>query len=99
MTENDSIFNNSVRIGINGARDVVVIVLAASREGENGERLPITDGQKETAMNAAKSVLQCVGADVVADSTAWVIPSMEQADDENVVVDVSASVSKVIMEE
>ena len=95
----DSILNNSVRMGINGARDVVVIVLAASREDENGDRVPITDGQKETAMNAAKSVLQCVGADVAANSTAWVIPPIEQADDENVVVEVSASVSKVIMEE
>jgi len=95
----DSVFNNSVRMGINRARDVVVIVLAASREDENGDRVPITDGQKETAMNAAKSVLQCVGADVAANSTAWVIPSMEQADDENVVVEVSASVSKVITEE
>ena len=94
----DSIFNNSVRMGINGARDVVVIVLAASREDENGDRVPITDGQKETAMNAAKSVLQCVGADVAANSTAWVIPPMEQADDETICLEVEATVTKAILE-
>lgn len=94
----DSVFNNSVRMGINGARDVVVIVLAASREDENGDRVPITDGQKETAMNAAKAVLQCVGADVSANSTAWVIPPVEQADDETICLEVEATVTKAVLE-
>lgn len=94
----DSILEKSVRTTINGARDVVVIVLAASREDENGERLPITDGQKETAMNAAKAVLQCVGADVSVNSTAWVIPPVEQADDETICLEVAATVTKAVLE-
>ena len=42
--------------------DAVVIILGAKRN--DGEH--ITDAQKDAAMNAAKSVLQIVGADVVA---------------------------------
>lgn len=48
-------------------RDVMVLIIGASRE--DGEH--ITDGQKATAMNAAKSVLQMVGADVAVSSTAF----------------------------
>ena len=64
---------NSVISGIESQKDVVVLILAASRTDETGARVPITDAQKETAMNAAKAVLQCVGAEVAANSTAWIL--------------------------
>lgn len=60
---------------VDGARDVIVIVVAASREDDSGARVPITEAQKETAMNAAKSVLQCVGATVDANSTSFLLPA------------------------
>lgn len=47
-------------------RDVIVIVIGVNRtDGEH-----VTDAQKDAAMNAAKSVLQVVGAYVAANSTA-----------------------------
>jgi len=68
---------NSVISGIESQKDVVVLILAASRTDETGARVPITDAQKETAMNAAKAVLQCVGAEVAANSTALLVPAAE----------------------
>ena len=65
---------NELITSVESQRDALVIILTASRaDGE--ERLPITEAQKETAANAAKSVLECVGADVGANSTAFVILS------------------------
>lgn len=55
--------------------DAVVIILGAKRD--DGEH--ITDAQKDAAMNAAKSVLQIVGADVVANaSTLCANPDYEE---------------------
>ena len=63
---------------IDEQKDVVVIVLAASRlDGET--RLPLTDGQKDAAMQAAKATLQLVGADVAESSTALLIPAQPGA--------------------
>lgn len=87
----------SVITGIEGQKDIVVLILAASRTDENENPVPITDAQKETAMNAAKSVLQCVGADVAANSTAWIIPAVEVGEDETLTLNVSAQLIKTVL--
>lgn len=89
---------NSVISGIESQKDVVVLILAASREDENGAPVPITDAQKETAMNAATSVLQCVGADVAANSTALLIPAVELEENESLVLNVTAQLTKTTNE-
>lgn len=89
---------NEVITGIEEQKDVIVLVLAASRIDENGERLPIIDGQKETAMNAAKSVLQCVGADVAENSTALLIPAVELQDGETLKLSVLTTLTKATSE-
>ena len=66
----EKIFETNQSAAFDGKRDVVFIILGASRE--DGER--ITDAQKNAAMEAAKSVLQIVGADVDANSTAILAP-------------------------
>lgn len=67
---------NSIVSSVDAQQDVVVLVLTASREVE-GERVPIVAGQKDAAMDAAKSVLQCLGAEVGAFSTALLVPATE----------------------
>ena len=89
---------NSVISGIESQKDVVVLILAASRRDENDEYVAITDAQKETAMNAAKSVLQCVGAEVAANSTAWILPAVELAEGESLVLNVTAQLTKTTNE-
>ena len=89
---------NEVIAGIESQKDVVVLILAASRRDENDEYVAITDAQKETAMNAAKSVLQCVGAEVAANSTAWILPAVELAEGESLVLNVTAQLTKTTNE-
>ena len=89
---------NSVISGVESQKDVVVLILAASRTDETGARVPITDAQKETAMNAAKSVLQCVGAEVAANSTALLIPAVELEENESLVLNVTAQLTKTTNE-
>ena len=50
--------------------DTLVITIGVKRN----DGLHITDGQKDAAMNAAKSVLQIIGAEVEANSTAILCP-------------------------
>lgn len=91
---NEIAMTNEVIAGIESQKDVVVLILAASRTDETGARVPITDAQKETAMSAAKSVLQCVGAEVAANSTAWILPAVELAEGETLALNVSAALTK-----
>jgi hypothetical protein len=72
---------NSIISSVDSQQDVVVLVLTASREVE-GERVPIVASQKDAAMHAAKSVLQCLGADVGAFSSSLVVPAVELAEGE-----------------
>ncbi len=92
------IMNTSVITGIESQKDVVVLILTASRTDENGDRAAITDAQKETAMNAAKSVLQVIGAEVDANSTAWIIPAVELGEGETLALNVSAQMVKTAAE-
>ncbi|MBR5757119.1 MAG: hypothetical protein IKX88_00795, partial [Thermoguttaceae bacterium] len=71
----EKIFETNQTASFDGKRDVVVITLGVSRE--DGER--ITDAQKNAAMEAAKSVLQIVGADVDANSTAVLAPAGDES--------------------
>ena len=90
---------NSVISGIESQKDVVVLILGASRTDETGARVPITDAQKETAMNAAKAVLQCVGAEVAANSTAWILPAVELAEGETLVLNVDVKLIRTDQQE
>lgn len=90
---------NSVISGIESQKDVVVLILGASRTDETGARVPITDAQKETAMNAAKSVLQCVGAEVTANSTAWILPAVKLAEGETLVLNVDVKLIRTDQQE
>ena len=84
---------NELITSVESQRDALVIILTASRaDGE--ERLPITEAQKETAANAAKSVLEGVGADVGANSTAFVIPGEELADGQTLTLRVRATLNR-----
>ena len=49
-------------------------------------------------MNAAKSVLQCVGAEVAANSTALLIPAVELEENESLVLNVTAQLTKTTNE-
>lgn len=70
-------------------RDVIIIAIGATRS--DGEH--ITDAQKETAMNAAKSVLQVVGADVAANSTA-ILNQEDLEDGETITATINVAVVK-----
>ncbi len=70
-------------------RDVLVLVVGASRE--DGEH--VTDAQKATAMNAAKSVLQMVGADVAVSSTAFLC-NAELTENETLTVETAVKIWK-----
>lgn len=95
---NEIAITNQVIAEIESQKDVVVLILTASRTDETGARVPITDAQKETAMNAAKSVLQCVGAEVAANSTAWILPAVELAEGETLALNVLATLTKTTAE-
>lgn len=95
---NEIAMTHEVIAGIESQKDVVVLILAASRTDETGARVPITDAQKETAMNAAKSVLQCVGAEVAANSTSWILPAVELAEGETLALNVLATLTKTTAE-
>jgi hypothetical protein len=90
---------NSVISGIESQKDVVVLILPASRTDETGARVPITDAQKETAMNAAKAVLQCVGAEVGANSTAWILPAVELQPGETLALNVDVKLIRTDQQE
>ena len=72
--------------GIEDKRDVIVLVIAAKRN--DGEH--IVDAQKDAAMDAAKSVLQIVGAEVSASSTSILLPI--DAEEQGVVVKTSCEI-------
>ena len=78
-----------------GRRDVIVLMIGASRaDGEH-----ITDGQKDAAMNAAKSVLQVVGAEVDAVSTAFLLQDADVAEGDALYVRTTAELFKQTPEE
>ena len=81
--------------GIEGARDVIVLVLAATRYDDDGAPLPITAAQKDAALNGAKSVLEVVGAEVAATSTALLIPAETLNDGESLRLTVAATLDKI----
>ena len=70
-----------------------MIILTAWR-ADGDDRLPTTEAQNDTAANAAKSVLECVGADVGANSTAFVIPGEELADGQTMTLRVRATLNR-----
>ncbi len=70
------------------AADVIVITIGAKRT-DGGH---VTDAQKDAAMNAAKSVLQMIGADVQANSSAIINP-LELQEGEFALVSSSVDVS------
>lgn len=72
----EKIFETNQTSLFDGKRDVVLVALGVSCE-DGGH---ITDAQKNAAMEAAKSVLQIVGADVDANSTAILAPANVDCD-------------------
>ena len=88
---------NAVVTPLDGHKDAVVIVLACSREVD-GERVAIVDAQKDAAMDAAKATLQCLGADVAACSTAFLVPQVVLGEDETLALDVAATLRKRVKE-
>ena len=89
---------NSIVSSVDAQQDVVVLVLTASREVE-GERVPIVASQKDAAMNAAKSVLQCLGADVGAFSSSLVVPAVELAEGETLALNVDVKLIRTDQQE
>ncbi len=89
---------SSIVSSVGAQQDVVVLVLTASREVE-GERVPIVGAQKDAAMDAAKSVLQCLGADVGAFSTALLVPAVELAEGETLALNVDVKLIRTDQQE
>ena len=89
---------NSIVSSVDAQQDVVVLVLTASREVE-GERVPIVGAQKDAAMDAAKSVLQCLGADVGAFSSSLVVPAVELAEGETLALNVDVKLIRTDQQE
>ena len=89
---------NSIVSSVDSQQDVVVLVLTASREVE-GERVPIVASQKDAAMDAAKSVLQCLGADVGAFSTALLVPAAELQPGETLALNVDVKLIRTDQQE
>ena len=89
---------NSIVSSVDSQQDVVVLVLTASREVE-GERVPIVSSQKDAAMNAAKSVLQCLGADVGAFSTALLVPAAKLQPGETLALNVDVKLIRTDQQE
>ncbi len=91
--------NNVTKIttitGVEDDRDIVVIILSVKRTTEDGSYASITDGQKDAAMNAAKTVMQVLGADVNANSSAILIPSTSLGQNAPMRVNVQATVEKI----
>ena len=85
---------SNVITGIESQKDIIVLILTASRTDDNGNLVAITEAQKETAMQAGKSVLQCVGADVSANSTALLIPAVTLGENETLALNVSTVLTK-----
>ena len=78
---------------LDGNTDAIIIALSASREVD-GARVPITAAQKDAAMEAAKAVLQCVGAEVGAFSSALLVPGTETAENETLGLTIDVAVTK-----
>lgn len=89
---------NSIVSSVDSQQDVVVLVLTASREVE-GERVPIVAAQKDAAMNAAKSVLQCLDANVGAFSTALLVPAEELQSGETLALNVDVKLIRTDQQE
>lgn len=89
---------NSIVSSVDAQQDVVVLVLTASREVE-GERVPIVGAQKDAAMDAAKSVLQCLGADVGAFSAALLVPAAELQPGETLALNVDVKLIRTDQQE
>lgn len=89
---------NSIVSSVDSQQDVVVLVLTASREVE-GERVPIVAAQKDAAMDSAKSVLQCLGADVGAFSTALLVPAVELQPSETLALNVDVKLIRTDQQE
>ncbi len=84
---------NELITPVQNQKNALVLVLAASRETD-GVRVPITDAQKDAAMNAAKAVLQCVGADTEAQSCAMLFPDVELQEGEKLTLRVAATLER-----
>ena len=80
----------NLHASIEGKADFIVFVIAANPS--NGEH--ITDAQKDAAMNAAKSVLQMCGADVVANSTAILVNADDITNDAELTFDAACTLSE-----
>ena len=89
---------NSIISSVDSQQDVVVLVLTVSREVE-GERVPIVAAQKDAAMNAAKSVLQCLDANVGAFSTAMLVPAEELQPGETLALNVDVKLIRTDQQE
>ena len=79
---------------VEAKKNAIVLILLASRTDENENIVSITDAQMESAMYAAKSVLQCVGADVAASASSLNIPAVELNDGETLSLQINTELVK-----
>lgn len=70
--------------------DVLVLVIAARRDDGH-----VTEAQKESALNAAKSVLEVVGAEVVGNSTAILLQDDQFIDGDVLQFEADCTVSRI----
>ncbi|MBQ9875368.1 MAG: hypothetical protein IJM30_13015 [Thermoguttaceae bacterium] len=68
--------------GFTDKSDLIVLTIGAKRK-DGGH---ITDAQKDAAMNSAKAVLQMIGAEVEASSSAFLINESDLAEGETLTV-------------
>lgn len=81
--------------GINGEKQAIVLVLLAHRVNSQGETVPLTASQKETARNAAQAALEITeGTEVLGTSTALLLPNVELQSGETLTLNIDTTVVK-----
>lgn len=81
---------------VEGNKAVVIITLACSIGATGG--FP-TSGSIEAAMGTAKSIMQTLGCDVQSTSSAFVVPNVEIAETDELVVKQHITIERVVQDE
>lgn len=96
MTTQIQQFPSSV-VSVGSHKHALVLILAASREVD-GAYVPLVDAQKDAALAGAKAALQCVGAEVEASSTGYLLPETELAENERLTLRATLELEKSVAE-
>lgn len=81
--------------GIDNEKQVIILILAAHRENENEESVPLTKSQAEAALANAKATLEITeGSEVLGTSTGLILPNVELKENESLTLTIDAHIVK-----